>query len=200
MRRKATWLVLAAVGVVAMAGVVDAVRRSSSHAESARPNESTIDGLTTTAPSSQVTTEGVATTQAAAANQAVATTAPSTQSIPSERLPSCATGQLRLTLTVSDGVEALELRRVAGKPCHHGLSPIGFTVHDQSGHRVTLFPAAAELRKTVPTDFTDGFVQLMQIPYSEVCDPAGSFLAVATVGPYVARRTVPGKNLVCNHG
>ena len=52
----------------------------------------------------------------------------------------------------------------------------------------------------MPADFTDGFVQIMQIPYFEVCDPAGSFLAVATVGPYVVRRTFPGKNLICDHG
>jgi hypothetical protein len=200
MRGIATWLVLAAVGLVVIAGVTDALRGSSSHAQSAPATEATIGGLTTTAPSVQATTEPVATTQAVAATEAVATTAPDIPSDSPERLPSCATGQLRLTFTVADGLAALKFRRVAGEPCHHGRSPIGFTARDESGHKLPLFPASAELRKTVPADFTDGFVQLMQIPYSEVCDPAGSFLAVATVGPYVARRTVPGKNLVCNHG
>jgi hypothetical protein len=195
MRGIATWLVLAAVGLVVIAGVADALRGSSSHAQSAPATDSTIGGLTTTAPSVQATTEPLATTQ----TEVVATTAPATQSDSPERLPSCATGQLRLTFTVAEGLAALELRRVAGEPCHHGRSPVGFTARDESGHRVTLFPASAELRKTVPADFTDGFVQIMQIPYSEVCDPAGSFLAVATVGPYVARRTFPGKNLICDH-
>jgi hypothetical protein len=199
MRRTVTLLVLAAVGVVAIAGVVDAVRRSSSHAESASPAEVTIDGQTITAPA-QATTGAVATTQAVAAAQTVATTAPSTQSASTEPLASCAASQLRLSFTISDGLEALDLRRVAGKPCHHGRSLIGFTVRDQSGQRVPIFPAPVEARKTVPADFTAGFVQVMQIPYTEVCDPAGSFLAIATVGPYVAHRTVPGKHLICNHG
>jgi hypothetical protein len=182
MRGIATWLVLAAVGLVVIAGVTDALRGSSSHAQSAPA------------------TEAVATTQAVAATEAVATTAPDIPSDSPERLPSCATGQLRLTFTVADGLAALKFRRVAGEPCHHGRSPIGFTARDESGHKLPLFPASAELRKTVLADFTDGFVQIMQIPYSEVCDPAGSFLAVATVGPYVARRTVPGKHLICDHG
>jgi len=51
MRRTATLLVLTAVAVVVIAGVVDAVRRSSSDAESAGRNAFTIDGLTMTAPS-----------------------------------------------------------------------------------------------------------------------------------------------------
>jgi hypothetical protein len=200
MRGIATWLVLAAVGLVVIAGLVDALRGSSSHARSAPATESMVGDLSTTAPSVQATTEPVATKQAVAATQAVATTAPAIQSAPRTRLPSCATPQLTLAFTVDNGLAALKLRRVAGEACHHGRSPIGFTVRDESGHKVPLFPASAELRQTMPADFTDGFVQIMQIPYFEVCDPAGSFLAVATVGPYVVRRTFPGKNLICDHG
>ena len=70
--------------VVLIAGVVDAVRRSSSDAESARRNVFTIDGLTMTAPSAQVTTEGVATTVGVTTTQPIDTTA---QVVESSRAP-----------------------------------------------------------------------------------------------------------------
>jgi hypothetical protein len=197
MRRTVTWLLVTAVGVVVIAGVVDAVRRSSSHAEAARGNVFTIDGLTMTAPSAQVTIEGAATTVAVAAAQPVTTTAPSTQSAQPERLPPCDTEQLRLNLTVEEDVAAALLRRVKGQPCHHGQASIGFAVRDQSGDRIAVF--GGNTRTTEPADFSNGFEQLLDIPGLS-CDPDGSFLVVATVGPYVARLTLPGKELPCNHG
>lgn len=193
MRRIATSLVVTAVGIVVIAGVVDAVRGS--HSESGRASASTIEPLSTTGGSVRTTARDGATT-----TQDVSATAPAVGPVAPERLPSCGTRQLALTFTVWDGLAALVLRRVAGKPCHHGRTPIGLTVRDQSGHKVPLFRAPAERRSTVPADFSDGFAQLMQIPYEEVCDPAGSFLAVAKVGPYAARRTFEGKYLVCDHG
>jgi hypothetical protein len=104
-------------------------------------------------------------------------------------------------MKVVDGSAMLVLRRVAGEPCHHGQSHIGLTVLDQSGHKVVLFGHGwGPESSTVPADFIPGFVQLMKIPYTEYCDPAGSYLAVATVGPYEARRTVSGTEIVCDHG
>jgi hypothetical protein len=93
--------------------------------------------------------------------------------------------QLALAMKVVDGSAMLVLRHVAGEPCHRGQSHIGLTVLDQSGHKVALFGhGSGPGSSTAPADFTRGFVQLMQIPYTESCDPAGSYLAVATVGPY----------------
>ncbi len=142
-----------------------------------------------------------------AATEPVATTEPQgttdTATIPSaqpERLPRCTTPQLALAMKVVDGSAMLVLRRVAGEPCHHGRSHIGLTVLDQSGHKVVLFGhGSGPESSTVPADFIPGFVQLMKIPYTEYCDPAGSYLAVATVRPYEARRTVSGTEIVCNH-
>ena len=201
MRRAATWLVLAAVGIVAIAGLVDAVHRSSSRSESAHPDESTIDALTVTTPSERVATVPPAITQQAIAAQsdttaAAATTAHFTEVVSPERLPSCALGQLSLTFTVWNGLEALELRRVGGTPCHHGRSLIGFTVRNQSGDRVAVFGGSRTAR---PADFTHGFQQLIDFP-DLFCDADGSFMVVGTVGPYAARRTVPGKRLKCDHG
>ena len=128
----------------------------------------------------------------------MSSTAPAVQSTAPQRLSACTTAQLKLAFTLWDeGLAGLVLRRVAGKPCHHGGSLIRITVHDQSGHRVTVFGAPG--RRTVPADFSHGFEQLIQFP-SMSCDPAGSFLVVARVGPYVARQTFPGSSLVCNHG
>ena len=204
MRSLATWLVLAAVGAVVFAGVVDGVPRSSPDSESPNGVGSTIERLTTSGPASQGTTEGVATTSQGSTagvvttEAAVGTTTPAIQSTPPQRLSSCTTAQLKLAFTLWDeGMAGLVLRRVAGKPCHHGRSLIRFTVHDQSGHRVTVFGTPAA-RQTVPADFSHGFEQLIQFPNMS-CDPAGSFLVVARVGPYVARQTFPGRSLVCNH-
>jgi hypothetical protein len=83
-----TWLVLAAVGVVVIAGVIDAVRRSSSGPGSARANAFTVDGLTMAVPSAQGTTEAVATTLVGATHRARDDDGAAIQSGSSERLPS----------------------------------------------------------------------------------------------------------------
>jgi hypothetical protein len=195
MRGKATWLITAAVAAVLIVGVVDALRGSSSHHESAHaaqaPTVVDLGGssLTLEAVTTQATTEPQGTTDTAAISSAQP-----------EPLPRCTTPQLALAVKIVDGSAMLVLRRVTGEPCHHGRSPIGLTVRDQSGHRVPSFGGSAPLRSAVPADFSHGFVHLMQIPYSGVCDPAGSYLAVVTVGPYEARRTVSGTEIVCNHG
>ena len=196
MRGRATWLILIAVGAVVTAGVVDAVRGSSSNPEAAQAGESSIEPSTTTALPVQTATEPVATTEPVAATQQVDATVTAIDSAAAERLPSCDTEQLRLTFTVSEGLAAAVLRRVKGQPCRHGRAPIGFTVRDQSGDRVALF---GENSATRPADFSNGFEQLVEIPPMS-CDPEGSFLVVATVGPYVVRRTLPGTELPCNHG
>ena len=197
MRGKATWLILIAVGAVLTAGVVDAVRGSSSNPEAAQAGESVIEPSTTTAPPEQTATEPVATTEPAAIAKPVDATVTAVESPAPERLPSCAAEQLRLTFTVSEGLAAVVLRRVKGQPCHHGQAPIGFTVRDQSGDRVAVF--GGNTGATRPADFSNGFEQLLEMPQMS-CDPEGSFLMVATVGPYVVRRTLPGAELPCNHG
>jgi hypothetical protein len=197
MRGKATWLILIAVGAVVTAGVVDAVRGSSSNPEAAQAGEPVIEPSTTTAPPVQTTTEPEATTEPAVIAEPVESTVTGIESAAPERLPSCATEQLRLTFTVSEGLAAVVLRRVEGQPCHHGRGPIGVKVRDQSGDRVAVF--GGNTGATRPADFSNGFEQLLEIPQMS-CDPEGSFLVVATVGPYVVRRTLPGTELPCNHG
>ena len=202
MRGKATWLITAAVPAVLIVGVVDALRGSSSDHESAQaaqaPTVVDLGGssLTLESVTAQATTDPVTTTEPQGTTDTPVDPAP-----PPERLPRCTTPQLALAMKVVDGSAMLVLRRVAGEPCHHGQSHIGLTVLDQSGHKVTLFGHGTGPRSsTAPADFTPGFVQLMKIPYTESCDPAGSYLAVATVGPYEARRTVSGTEITCNHG
>jgi hypothetical protein len=192
MRGKATWLIATAVGAILVAGVIDALRGSSSASEpaAARP--------TTTAATVQTTREeAAATTEPVAATEAAGTTSHVVRSVSPERLPSCATSQLALTFTTAGGSAELVLRRVEGTPCHHSRAPIGFAVRDQSGDRVAVFGGNTDT--TQPADFSHGFEQLLQIPQLS-CDPEGSFLVAGTVGPYVARRTFPGTKLPCDHG
>jgi hypothetical protein len=203
MRGKATWLISTAVAAVLIAGVVDALRGSSSHDESApaaqAPTVVDLGGSTLTLGSvaAQAATAAVATTEPQGTTDTAAI-----PSAPPERLPRCTTPQLALAVKIVDRSAMLVLRRVAGEPCHHGQSPIGLTVLDQSGQKVALFGhgSGGPGTSTAPADFIPGFVQLMQIPYTEFCDPAGSYLAVVTVGPYEARHTVSGTEIVCNHG
>jgi len=197
MRAKATWLIVIAVGAVVTAGVVDAVRGSSSNPEAAQAGQVGIEPSTTTAVPVQTATEPMATTEPVAVAEPADATVPAIESAPPERLPSCDTEQLRLTFMVSEGLAAVVLRRVEGHPCHHGRAPIRFTVRDQSGDRIAVFGGNTDASR--PADFSNGFEQLLDIPQMS-CDPAGSFLVVATVGPYAARRTLPGAELPCSHG
>ena len=197
MRAKATWLIVIAVGAVVTAGVVDAVRGSSSNPEAAQAGQVGIEPSTTTAVPVQTATEPMATTEPVAVAEPADATVPAIESAPPERLPSCDTEQLRLTFMVSEGLAAVVLRRVEGQPCHQGRAPIVFTVRDQSGGSVAVF--GGDTSATQPADFSNGFVQLIEMPQMS-CDPEGSFLVVATVGPNVVRRTLPGAELPCNHG
>jgi hypothetical protein len=186
-------LVLAAVGLVVIAGVVDALRGSSPQQKSATaPTVVSLGG------GASLTLESVT----AQASEPVATVGTAAiQSSTPERLSPCTTPQLALAIKVEGGSAKLALRHVAGKPCHHGRSPVGLTVRDQSGHKVPLFTSGFYWqRNTAPANFSHGFAQLIDIPYTEVCDPRGTFLAVATVGPYTAHRTVSGTEIACNHG
>ena len=190
-------MILIAVGAVVTAGVVDSVRGSSSNPEAAQAGESVVEPSTTTALPVQTATEPAVTTEPAAIAEPAGATVTAIESGAPERLPSCDAEQLRLALAVSEGLAAVVLRRMKGQPCHHGRAPIGFTVRDQSGDRVTVF--GGNTGTTRPADFSTGFEQLLDIPQMS-CDPEGSFLVVATVGPYVVRRTLPGTELPCNHG
>lgn len=199
MRAKATWLIVAAVAAVVIVGVVDAVRGSSSNPEAGQAGESVSEPTTTTEPPVQTAAEPAATTSPVMTTESpVDRTITTTESAAPERLPRCDREQLRLSLTVwNDGLAAALLRRVNGQPCHHGRAPIGFTVRDQSGNRVVVFGGGTNAAE--PADFSNGFEQLLEFPQMS-CDPEGSFFVVATVGPYVVRRTLPGAELPCNHG
>ena len=196
MRGKATWVILIAVGAVVIAGVVDAVRGTSLNPQAAQAGASAVERSATTAPPAATATDAAATTESAAVTEPEDATATATVSAASQRLPSCDSEQLELTFTDWEDLAAVVLRRVKGNPCHHGRAPIGFTVRDQSGARVAVF---GRTRASQPADFSNGYEQLIEIPQMS-CDPRGSFVVVATVGPYVVRRTLPGAELPCNHG
>jgi hypothetical protein len=194
MRRRATWLLVAAIGAVLVAGVIDSVHGSASRPEATPVGEPGIEPSATTVSIAEPTSETVTRTEAVA-TEPVETTA-DTDSAPPEHLPSCDIEQLQLTFTRSGGFAAALLRRVQGPPCRHGRAPVAVSVHDQAGDRVTVFGVS---RATPPADFSHGFEQLVEFPAMS-CDPNGSFLVVATIDPYTVQRTLPGTYLPCNHG
>jgi hypothetical protein len=198
MKALVTWLILTAVAVVVIVGVVDAVRGSSSDPQAAQAADSAVEASTaTTALPVQPATEPLVTPEPVASTESADGTVTNTASATPERLPSCDTEQLRLAFKVWDGLAAVALRRVNGPPCHHGRAPIEVTVRDQSGKPVAVF--GGNMGTTQPADFSDGFEQLLELPQMS-CDPNETFLVIAAVGPYVARHTLPGTELPCNHG
>jgi hypothetical protein len=199
MRRTATWLVLAAVAVVVIVGVVDAVRRSPSDAESAGGNVFTIDGITITAPSAQVSTEGVATTAAVTTTEPLETNpAQIVESAPPERLPPCKREQLKLSVRVEEDTAEFALRRVDGPPCHQRSLYVDLTVLDESGREVPVSTSNFYWQRHTPAaDFADRFVQVIKNPFIAVCEPHGRFIAIPHIGPYMARRTVSAKEIRC---
>src|SRR5262245_32107081 len=175
MRGTVTWLLAAAIGAVVVAGVVDAVRRSTSHSGPA-------GALTTTATAAETTNGGA---------QLVA-------SGPPERLPPCRPRQLRLAMSVGGPRAEFVLRRVSGQPCHQRRSRVRLTLLDHAGDRVPVSTSNFySERATAPADFANGFELVILNPYIALCDPQATFTAVAHVGPYVARRTVSGTEISC---
>ena len=197
MRTKITWLILTAVTVVVIAGVVDALRGSSPSPRAAQAGVPVVEPSTATVLQEQSSNEDAVTTEPVVTDEPIDSTVTATGPAKPKRLPSCETGQLRLGFVLSGGLAAAELRHVTGPPCHHGRELIGFTARDLSGTRVAVFGGST--RETQPADFSNGFEQLLEISQMS-CDPEGSFVVVAKVGSYTARRVLPGAELPCNHG
>jgi len=197
MRAKLTWLIVAAVAAVVVFGVVDAVRGSSTDPEAAQAGGVVIGPSATPTVSAQSTTEPVTTTEPVGATESADGGATTPEPKVLEHLPSCEPEQLRLGFTLSMGLAALVLARGEGPPCHHRAAPVGVTVRDEAGNRVTVFGGNAH---PVPAaDFIGDFVQEIDLPQMS-CDPQGSFVVVVRVGRYVIRNTYAGSDLPCNHG
>jgi hypothetical protein len=180
MAKLTTWLVTLAVGTLVLAGLVDAVHRWASH-----PGKDQAGAAL-----------GQAASGTASTARATSTTATHVEPTAALHLPACRTAQLALDFHVENGLGDLALRRVVGRPCHHERAVIGFRARDAMGG-VAVFGGADSA--TSPADFTRGFVQAINIPQMS-CAPEDSVHVIATVGPYVARATLRGAQLACDHG
>ena len=197
MRSRATWLVLAAIAAVLVAGVVDSVRSSSSTSEASQAGQSVVQPSTTSRVAGEVATDAENLSEPLASTEPADEMATDEGSAKHRGLPSCDTDQLHLSFAPGgEGLMAAVVRRVKGKPCHQDRQTIRFRVRNQSRDFVAVFGGT---QATWPTDFRGGFAELVEIPQLS-CDPRESFLVVATVGPYTARRTLVGSQLPCNHG
>ena len=141
MRSKATWLLVAAIGAVVVAGVVDSVRGSTSKPEATQVGEPAIESSTTVVPSEQPASEAVTPTDSGGTTEPVDTTAAATDSARPEHLPSCDTEQLQLTFTRSGGLAAL-LRRIQGRHATMAGRPSRFrlTIRPVTGWLSLAFP------------------------------------------------------------
>ena len=89
------------------------------------------------------------------------------------------------------------LRRVMGQPCHLRLSRVRLRVLDQAGSQVVLSTSNRGGEGRGGGGFCPRIRAGHPRPYLAICDPRGTFTAVASVGPYVARRTVAGSEIDC---
>jgi hypothetical protein len=174
MRRPITWLLAGALIAVAVVATVDALRGSSSRPQGEPRSHDQVPVGAADPPTSAAV-----------------------------RLPGCSTRQLHLSIEILGGLATVVLRHASGNPCHLRPLPLSVTVRDKSGRKVLLLSGEGVVRKQVMRvrgDFTPGFEQLFGIT-STRCTPEvalrGRFLALASGGPYVARRLVSGADIGC---
>ena len=124
-----------------------------------------------------------------------------------DRLPTCTTRQLRLSIKVLGGLASVVVRHVSGDPCRLPRLLLRVSVRDQAGREVLLRnPEGLEgsfQRFPVRGDFRPGFEQLIPITFSSCYPetaPAGRYYALARGGPYLAHRYISGAEIGCIGG
>jgi hypothetical protein len=170
-----TWVIVAGVVAVSVAGIVDALR--SSEPPVSTPN---------TRPAMELPAAGQFTSPAGTVDAPLAR---------------CTAQQIAVAIDVLGGAATIVVRHVWGKPCHLSRLPIDLTVKDRAGSRVRLpTTEGSETQSRVGGDFSPGFEQLINITYLPNCDQRGPFDAFVNVGPYSARRKLSGNEVGCFRG
>lgn len=169
-RTRLTWVVVGGILALSVAGVVDALLGSSETGRSLTGD----DGV-----GSARLTE-------------------STTASP----PRCTSEQIAISIDTLGGVATIAVRHARGPSCHLTALPVYLKMWDRAGDRVRLVTPDEnpEGRHRVAGDFSPGFEQLVTITYLLKCNQEGPFLAVATVGSHVARRTLSGDEVDCFRG
>jgi hypothetical protein len=166
MRGKATWLILIAVGAVVIAGVFDAV-----HSSTSNDRPSALSNATATVPPSKVFTT-----------------------------PDCTPKQLAVSIevrhasqTAREGLYVLPrrrvvttvvVRRVGAEPCLQAPLPFALKISDRKRRDVGDWESSLDFA----APFAPETERTVSLPDVYSCDQPGPFHAIASVGPYTARR------------
>jgi hypothetical protein len=178
LRTRLSWLVIGGVGVILVAGAVDAIRSSEPSASS---------------PSRETATE-----RSAGKTTLARVTTP-------ESLPRCTVQNIGVSIDVLGGTASVAVRHVWGRPCHLAPLPVRLSVTNRFGGRVRLATVGGgrpDVQSRVGGDFSPGFERLIDIPYLAsppltTCNSRGPFTAFVIVGPYSAQRKLSGSEVGC---
>jgi hypothetical protein len=115
--------------------------------------------------------------------------------------PRCTAAQIAVSIDVLGGTAVITVHHARGQACHLAPVPVQLKIWDRAGNPVSLVASEEGAENPrVGGDFAPGYDQLVNITYLRSCNARGPFLAVATVGPHVARRTLSGDEVDCFRG
>jgi hypothetical protein len=99
-------------------------------------------------------------------------------------LPRCTREQVAVSIEIRKGVATIVVRHVGANPCDLRYRRFRLTIRDRAGNVIGQWGGAR-----FGGDFSPGSEQTFSLPAVWHCDRRGPFLALATVGPYGARRS-----------
>ena len=102
---------------------------------------------------------------------------------PGSTLSRCTRLQVAVSIEIREGVATLVVRHVGANPCHQPYSGFSLRIKDRAGKVIGRWSGAR-----FGGDFLPVSEQTFSLPAVRHCDRPGPFLALATVGPYSARR------------
>lgn len=161
-----SWVVVGGIATLLFAAGVDALRSSDS--ETSAP--------TTTA---SITT--------------ASTTATTVEEALDTPLPPCTPRQLAVSIEVPKGVAVIVVRPLLGTPCHPPKDlGLRLAIRDRGGNQVRFLPdRSRDSPSAWMLDFEPDLGKIRWIfplPFARRCPWPGPFVALATLGPYSARR------------
>jgi hypothetical protein len=171
MRRWLTWVITGALAAVLIAAAGDALRSRSSSSPISETEAAT-------RPSHAQATRTSVTTKSAA-------------------VPRCRAEQIGVSIDAPGGDPTIVVSHARGARCHLARLPINLKIWDRARRRVHLVTVG---QLSVGGDFSPEFDHLINLTYLPDCDQRGPFLAVVSVGPYVARRTLSANGIGCFPG
>ncbi|MGH3033283.1 MAG: hypothetical protein ACRDON_01840 [Gaiellaceae bacterium] len=125
---------------------------------------------------------------------------------PDTPLPFCTPRQIAVSIEVPKGVPVIVVRHIGGTPCHLGEKDPGLrlTIRDRGGNQVGFLPDQRVFPSAWTLDFEGDLAAsrwTFPLPFARRCPWPGPFLALATVGPYSARRgNLSRSEIACDGG